>query len=588
MKSLITGTDFIRDIDGTFKAIETNTNVALCVDVSRYIDINAFINFITNNSIQEIVVIHNSNNIQIIDHEGEMEEKNANYIDDTTGVALIRLLKDIYRNSNVTITTLKVEDSSITIPNVEDHENKLIIRLAYDTSALIDDTYAKDNWEFLKLMYDNNPNSIPKTYIEDTILGFDSIGTNLRDNNNHPNYLIKKRVTPTNSNIYPKVLKISTIEELNVIKNNLQIDEYLQEFICDPNNLFENKLKVYRSVDLIYGSNLDVFHLWDVESTTILDLISTPDYDDNNMVQMWDRNRYLTKYNSLEKHIAIKLTADSGTKILKPNNDIVTIDQLNVGDSVKSINFPSLPINASEFSALSWTGQTSEVIENYTIENSQVTSKVQKEYFGEIVQFELDNGSIFSDVPHALTLGKTSISGTTVARFIMYQKIEIGTILYLWDNETETIIERTVISVGYSYQSLSAFSLDINQFDLFLTLDESTNNRYGLITHNYNYDCRIFYCPTPTTYYINNTGVDPGGCALCNSGGWVVVACALISACCRVQYGNPSAPYFEGPAFEYCDQWITSSPSYCTDSPYFPTPGAWCRGQKPPAPTYPN
>jgi hypothetical protein len=588
MKSLITGTDFIRDIDGTFKAIETNTNVSLCVDVSRYLDINVFTDFITNNNIQEIVIIHNNNNMQIVDHEGETEEKNQNYIDDTTGVNLIRLLRDIYRNTNITISSIKVDDNSITIPNVEDGEGKLIIRLAYDTTALIDDTYAKDNWEFLKLMYDTNPNLIPKTYIDDEILGFDSIGTNLRDNNDHPNYLIKKRITPTNSNIYPKLLKVNTVEELDNIKNNLQIDEYLQEFICDPNNLFLNKLKVYRSVDLIYGSNLDILHLWDVEGTNILDLVSTPDYDDNNNVQIWDRNRYVTKYNSLYQNLAIKLSADSGTKILKPNNEIITIDQLNVGDNVKSINFPSLPINTSEFSTLSWTGQTSDIVENYSIENSVVVSKVRKEYFGEIIEFQLDDGLTFSDVPHAMVLTKKLISGVTVAKFTLYQHIEIGSILFIWDNETETIVERTVTSLGFSHQSISAYSLDVSQFDLFLTLDESSNNRYGLITHNYSYDCRVFYCPSPTIYYINNTGVDPGGCALCNSGGWVVNACSLISACCRVQYGNPSAPYFEGPAYEYCDTW-TSTPwgGTCVDSPYFPSPGAWCNNQKPPAPSPP-
>ena len=46
-------------------------------------------------------------------------------------------------------------------------DNKLIIRIAYDTTALIDDIYANDNWQFLKLMYDTDENSIPKTYIND-------------------------------------------------------------------------------------------------------------------------------------------------------------------------------------------------------------------------------------------------------------------------------------------------------------------------------------------------------------------------------------------------------------------------------------
>jgi len=581
MRSLITGTDFIRDIDGNFKAIETNTNVALSVDTSRYLDTVVFTEFITNNNIEEIVVICNDKNMQIIDHESEMEEKNEDYIDDAHGISFIRFLRDTLEGTNVIVTTIKVDDNTITIPSIEDAENKLIIRLSYDTTALIDDMYAKDNWEFLKLMYDSNPNSIPKTYIEDTILGFDSIGTYLRDNNNHPNYCIKKRITPANNNIYPKLLKIDTIEQLNIIKNDLGIDEYLQEFICDPNNLLENKLKVYRSIDLIYGSNLDVLHLWDSEATCILDLINTPDYNDNSEVQIWDRNRYVTKYNSIPQDIAIKLSADSDTRILKPNNEISTINELNVGDYVKSINFPSIPTNTSDFIVFSWTGDTSVITENYSIESSEIINKTEKNYFGEIIEFELDNGLIFSDVPHAIIFAKLTISGSTIVKFITYQDVGIGSILFLWDNETETIVERTVIRMGYSYQNVVAYSVDVSVFDLFLTLGESGDNRYGLITHNYNYDCRIFNCPTSTYITSNQT------CALCNSGAWVVNECALIWACCRVNYTPPN-PYGGGPEFEYCDEYylIPASPPIqgCQDSIFFHSTGAWCNESKPPAP----
>ena len=56
-----------------------------------------------------------------------------------------------------------------------------------------------------------------------------------------------------------KVLKITTIEELGTLKESLDIDEYLQEYIYNPNDLIDNRVKFYRSVDLIYGSNLKTF-----------------------------------------------------------------------------------------------------------------------------------------------------------------------------------------------------------------------------------------------------------------------------------------------------------------------------------------
>ena len=85
-------------------------------------------------------------------------------------------------------------------------------------------------------MYDTDNNSIPKCYINDTEFGIDSIGDTLRDNGNHPNYCIKKRVTPSVNKIYPKLFKLSTLEQLNDLKSNLEVDEYIQEVMIYIDN----------------------------------------------------------------------------------------------------------------------------------------------------------------------------------------------------------------------------------------------------------------------------------------------------------------------------------------------------------------
>jgi hypothetical protein len=78
MRAVIIGTDFIKDINGSFKAIETNTNVGLAVPVSRYLDITNFNDFIESNGFNEIVIIHNDTNIQIFE-SGELEVYTKNY-----------------------------------------------------------------------------------------------------------------------------------------------------------------------------------------------------------------------------------------------------------------------------------------------------------------------------------------------------------------------------------------------------------------------------------------------------------------------------------------------------------------------------
>jgi len=558
MRAVITGTDFIKDIDGSFKAIETNTNIGMTVDVARYLDMDAFTNFVSTNGFNEIVFLYNTKNIQVFSHSTELEEKNPNYSNSKT---IKTFLQQHYSGSNVNVTVQKVEETAVTVPNIEDSENKLILRVAYDSTALIDDIYARDNWEFLKLMHDANPNSIPATYIDDIELGFDSIGTTLRDNGNHPNYCIKKRITPADNNVYPKLLKITTLEQLDSIKTALESDEYIQEYVFNSSDLLENKLKVYRSVDMVYGPELDVMNLWTMEHTNILDIIDTPDYDDNNQIQIWDRNRYTTKYNANTTDIGIKFSADSGTKILDINNNIILVDDLTTGDFVKSVNFPILQNGISEQTLTNWTGSIDSIVTEYSVTSSQVVSKIENPYFGEIIELELENGVVFSDVPHASILAKVEVSGSLVSKFIGYELLETGSTVFLWDNNTDTIVSSSVVELRYSYQQLTAYTLDVDEFDLFLTLEESNTNRYGLITHNFGYDCGLYVCQMGTQ--ISAQCVD---CA----GGWNIPACLTSLACCRFNGGGYSAPnvcvymtYWGGCQVAVNNPWFNS---YCNTS----------------------
>ena len=558
MRAVITGTDYIKDIDGSFKAIETNTNVGLSVDVSRYIDMDSFSEFVSTNGFNEIVVIHNNTNLQLMISGIELEPKSLDYRSD---MGFVSLLKTFYSGSGVTITTQKLEETAVTIPDIEDSEDKLIIRLAFDTTALIDDLYARDNWEFLKLMNDTDSTSIPKTYINDTELGFDSIGNVLRDNGNQPNYCIKKRITPADNNVYPKLLKITSVEQLDSIKAGLETDEYLQEFIYNPSDFLNNKIKIYRGVDMVYGGELDVINLWVVEHTNIMDVIDTPDYDDNNEIQIWDRNRYTTKFNSKTSDIAIKLSADEGTKILDTNDDIIFVENLNVGDLVKSVNVPGMINGIDTAVTLNWVGDIEDIISNSTVTQSQLISKTETDYFGLIIEFELENGSVFSDVPHAKIMVETEISGSTVSVFKPYNDLNVGNTILIWDNLTNTIIKNDIVDIRYSYQKLKAYTINVDDFDLFLTLEESEGNRYGLLTHNYNYDCKTYNCGGINSFIQSQM-------IFCYTGGQTV-NCYTANACLR-KY-----------AVSYAPQCFYFFNLVCEADFLFASDLGFCNGQKP-------
>jgi hypothetical protein len=502
MRAVIIGTDFMKDTDGTFKALETNTNIQLDTQWSLNFDSSSFENFVLSNNFTEVVLISNENNTSsevsyTINYDiDELRSINKNNTDNSIPIkpfsfTFNKYLQSFLTGSNITLTTITTDTTSTTIPFVENTDDKLIIRLSFDTTALIDDNYARDNWGFLKLMYDADNNSIPKCYIDDTEFGIDNIGDTLRDNGNHPNYCIKKRVTPSDNKIYPILLKVSTIEEFNDLKSNLEVDEYIQEYIFNTDDLFDNRLKSYRSVDMLYGSNLDIIHLQVIEKTKNLPILDSADFDDNNQVQPWDRMRYLQKFYTSFNQIGLKLSATENTKVILPDGTIELVTDLQIGDEVKSILFPTLPDESDMDNLENWSSSYDSVITNYQISSSFLENKSTTDYYGVLVTFETDTNSTFSDVSHA----KIMVKDGDDVKFERYSELTNGNEIIIFDTTTNELTTTTITNVNFRFDKFTAYTLDFEELDLFLTLEETENqSRYGLVTHNYNYDCQFTSC----------------------------------------------------------------------------------------------
>jgi hypothetical protein len=519
MRAVLTGTDLLKDIDGSFKTIETNTNIQTAVDATIYFNEDDFNTFISESTINEIVLISKTQ-LNTIVPDIELDENNQ--IISNTGKDLSLFLKSYCEDNGITYTPIIVDNNAVTVPYVEDADNKLIIRIAYDTTALIDDLYAKDNWEFLKLMYDADENSIPKTYINDEELGFDSIGTTIRDNGNHPNFLVKKRYTPDDNRTFPKVLKITTVAELETLKESLDSEEYLQEYIYNPNDLIDNRAKFYRSVDLIYGSNLDILNLWCVEHGNSFAIDSICDYDDNNMVQYWERPKYIYKFiNAGDKDP--HLSGDENTKVLMQDGSKVNLSTLQPGSIIKTISIPNLPVNELDYAINDWSSSYDDFINNYQTDTATLQSKnVQENWIGFFYEIETTDGIIFSDVSQASVLCKTLVSGSTdnyIVKFKTYSGLQPTDTLLLVDTQTSTIVDKSIDNISISYGMIDVYTTDFEQIDVFLTMEESENSRWGIMTHNYTYDCiELYYYATCYACSTGNygTGSQAGRCCRCS------------------------------------------------------------------------
>jgi ferredoxin len=97
----------------------------------------------------------------------------------------------------------------------EDDANKFILRQAYDTTALVDETYCADKFEFFSLM--SGSSYVPNTYQNDASLGIDTINT-LTDNGSNPNVLIKARYPNYDTAAYPELHILTDEAELTALK----------------------------------------------------------------------------------------------------------------------------------------------------------------------------------------------------------------------------------------------------------------------------------------------------------------------------------------------------------------------------------
>jgi hypothetical protein len=331
MRSLLITTDLIRRADGTLSPLEINTDSAyeLTQKNTDTTDTNTFIenwgdyfehlefhNFLQSNNISKITVINRTGGLN------PMFEQFAGYY-------------------NYEYTFVQVNGGSITIPVIEDADDTLIIRISYDTTALIDDLYARDMFEFHNLIKDETFAS-PVTFNTEDESNIDTITFEPSIDGIVPNYLVKPRVPGYAKGLYPKVYRLDTAEELETLKLSIGENEFIQKYEYNEElGTVDNRVSFIRSFDLIYGSNLDVQHLMTYKSVNSVSTQNTLLRYENEL----DENKRLNKLATAKWHPSYTLSNslyyhfDETDKILMPDLSTKLAADLVINDVVLGINF---------------------------------------------------------------------------------------------------------------------------------------------------------------------------------------------------------------------------------------------------------
>jgi hypothetical protein len=470
MRSLLLSTDLIRKGNGDWTPTEINTNSGHELDVKYKVTsaehfIQNYGEFFNHEQLHTFLQTNNMVKIVVIDRKGSLDmmfNSFANYY-------------------NYQYEFVEVPDGSLSIPNVDDVEDTLIIRIAYDTYALVDDLYARDMFEFHNLIKDETFAS-PVTFNTGDEFNIDTITVfEPSIDGVVPNYLVKPRVPGYSKGMYPMVYRLDTQEELDQLKLSLTENQFIQKYEYNEElGLVENRVSFVRSLDLVYGSNLDVINVVTYKSINGVSTKNTTLQYQSELIENKRLNPlFTTKWHpSYTLSNSLKYHFDATDYILTPDLTDKLATEFVVNDEVFGINFneeiklfKSAPI---------------ETLETFTTGTVNISSLNVNDLDCIFINITAVNGdgvefSWYDGVGNSYLIQK---SGSVDAQYISEVSgfIEIGDNIFIYDKNDNIVKPLTVTNVFYDIKDITTYTMSLqSEFREFLIkLDE---NIY-LLQHN--------------------------------------------------------------------------------------------------------
>ncbi len=452
MKAIIIGTDLLES-NGDVKILETNTNTTIYNDGADLLDYSDLFNMLVSNSITEFHYIWTE-----VDSYKPLNQK----------YKFKEILEQNCSENNITFSEYIVPVNSVTVPYIEDASHKFILRQAFDTTALVDETYCADKFEFCNLM--SGSNYIPKTHFVDSELGIDEIDT-IIDNGTNPNIIIKARYPNYDTLTYPELHILTNETELTALKENLPGNHLMQEFIFDNSNLIEGRYSIIRSIDIIYGGELDIINMGGYKQSTIIPItfFETETIENATKLNQRSRIKYITK--ELGKYKEQEYHTDDDSVILTYTGSVVDVDNIKLGDYIRSINFQDTHgFNAASFdeNVTTYGWDSTLALSNQTL--TQITSSLQGILSSSVdtifIKVTLEDGKTWTDSPSSNYYIEES--GSLSTRFEKLNKMYVGDKLVVTDSNTNELRTLAITGLEMEHVQRVIYSVDFEPSDLFL------------------------------------------------------------------------------------------------------------------------
>lgn len=501
MRTVLLGVDFMYDKDGNLIPIELNTNVGwdgtgiiedfarLDEDYSEIADLTELESFIAERNFNKVVYI---------------------------GVvpAISSGLSKIAVKLGLEYHQEKLGNSSITVPFIEDNDTTLIIRSAYDTTALLDETYCKDKINYLDLIK-NEQFGAEFAYVDHTDTLISTIVT-LVDNGNHPNFILKYRYPSYDKRVYPKLFRATTQEELNtIIQDNVTSDYFLTPFYLNESKLYQGNITVTRVLSLLFPPDLESIVLGSYTKPSDLSILGlTPTYDSNTFeLDQELRGAYLVQGN----HFTTPKLSDEDL-IEMADGTFKTAEDLQIGDIVLTIDIPN-PDNTDLINeTANFHIDYDTLVSGSSYSTNKVTNKVRVNRLTSILKFTFTDGTDWYDTSNSSYL--TDVDGDI--KYTQVNHLRQGDKLVLVNtNNTSSVdyTQKTIDTVEIAKEMFSGWEITVENQHMFLTVSQpellatdpsQKPTSYAAIEHNalpcpYTYTCVPYspQCPksVPNCHY---------------------------------------------------------------------------------------
>ena len=439
MKGTFISSDYIKARDNSIRLVEINTDTVVYGGLTESeFSWQPLVDTLSSGSYNSLHIIY----------------KPELHLDTVT--ALRTLVGNELPSVNVSVTSLDLLE--IYPDDIEDADDKYILRMAYDENAILDSEYCKNSFKALQLMHEyNHTSSIVPFYGVSGSTTYDTLNT-ASYSDNVPNAVVKWN--QGNSDVM-----FHKITNWSAAKSDLNSQHaYLQSFEISSEALSDNVAWAYRNYSIVYGVSLSSL---DLGTTIAYPKFSLPTIAQANIAGISTNTELPVKhYHEFSTSEIKKQRRREGLfnteHFISASGDEIAISDVAAGQTLKSFYVPGMPDTdlASTYSQYELTGSSFPA-------GSQITGSVVQ---ANITSTDNDEALIvglkYSGSDETYYLGATTSllsysSGSDSIKFRTLSDIEEDDI-YLVDtnNNVVDIIENKLIILNQPTGSFTSVNLE--------------------------------------------------------------------------------------------------------------------------------